>query len=166
MTLWVYSISPFSVCWINFRANSSGSILLPVENLLPLILRLVSSDLSVSSFCSVNHYSGNSVCSQICWKSQESPFSSKLSGIITSSIRFCLRRNLNCSVNNDHQSWKQEQQAVTFLDLWQKSNVYAGIFFRDDADHQQPLWLLLHLSRRDNCDIYQRCRRADGYWCE
>ncbi|CAF91435.1 unnamed protein product, partial [Tetraodon nigroviridis] len=40
----------------------------------------------------------------ICWRSLASPFSSKLSGIITSSIRFCLRRNLS--------SWRSRRRLM------------------------------------------------------
>lgn len=120
-------LQPFPLCWIHIRANSSGSILQPVENLHQLILRRVSSDCSASSSCSGDCYNGNSVCPQICWRSRGSPFSSKPSGIITSSIRFCHRGNLNCSVNDGHWSLRQEPQAATFLDLWQEPIVCVVI---------------------------------------
>lgn len=160
LNLCVYPVSSFSACWNCFRANSSGFILQRVENWLQLTLRPVSSDLSVGCSCSGDHVSVKTLSSQICWKSLESPFSSKLSGIITSSIRFCLRRSLNCSVNLHH--WKQEEHTqISGRDL-----MFMLWLCRDAADHQQPLWLRLHLPRRDDCAIYQRCRGADGHWCE
>jgi len=37
---------------------------------------------------------------------------------------------------------------------------------RDAAHHQQPLWLRLHLPRRNTSGIYWWWWRASSHWCE
>ena len=156
---------------LSLRVNSFAFILITEESWPLLILRLVSNMVYVTHLKIIPnnlsaYHNNNWFLWQTFWKSLVWPISSKLRGTTTFSTRSCLSKSLNFWVSVQYTSNICFNVPSCIVSLKIKYFLFCEYIYRNVAYYQQPLWLQLHLPRRDNSSLHQWCWRTDGHWCE